>query len=80
MSIDERIHQVFSDVLSHSGSAGDDASPATVPTWDSLRHMTLIVALEDEFGIGFDDADLDDLVTLGGIRRVVGRLASRAAA
>lgn len=80
MSIDERIEQVFRDVFSLSERPADDASPSTVDTWDSLRHMNLIVALEDEFGIGFDDDDLDHLVTYAGIRRVVGRLAGRAAA
>jgi acyl carrier protein len=29
----------------------DDASPDTLPGWDSLRHLELVLALEGEFGV-----------------------------
>lgn len=37
---------------------GNDASPETIESWDSLRHMNLIVALEDEFNIQFTDEEM----------------------
>jgi acyl carrier protein len=30
---------------------GDDASPDNIPNWDSLRHMNLVLALEETFHI-----------------------------
>ncbi len=79
--IDDRIRRVLSDVLDVEASQiGDDASPETIDKWDSLRHMSLLVALEEEFGITFDDAAMDELTSYAGARRAVGRLVGRAAA
>jgi acyl carrier protein len=41
---------------------GDDASTDTIENWDSIRHMNLVVALEEEFGVEFDDDELIDMV------------------
>lgn len=39
-------------------SIGDDASPETIESWDSLKHMNLIVALEEEFNVQFTDEEM----------------------
>ena len=39
-----------------------DASPNTINSWDSLRHMNLIIGLEEEFDIEFDDEDIGNLL------------------
>lgn len=39
----------------------DNSSPLTISNWDSLRHMNLIVALEEEYNIEFDDTEAMDL-------------------
>ncbi len=39
-----------------------------VATWDSLAHVTLIVALESEFGIAIDVADQIRLTSYAAIR------------
>ena len=36
---------------------GPDASSDTIESWDSLRHMNLVLALEEEFGVIFSDED-----------------------
>ena len=41
-----------------------DAAPGIVEKWDSLKHMMLIVALEEEFGVRFSDDELTDLLSL----------------
>ena len=43
------------------------------PKWDSLRHMNLIFAVEDAFGIRFDDADLPKLTSIAAIERVLAK-------
>ena len=32
-----------------------NSSPETIETWDSLKHMNLVIALEEEFKIEFSD-------------------------
>jgi len=38
-------------------------SPDTIDNWDSLRHMSLVVALEEEFDIEFDDDQISDMLS-----------------
>ena len=39
------------------------SSRKTVEQWDSLKHMHLMLALEEEFGIEFDDEELSKLAS-----------------
>ena len=33
----------------------DDASPETIAEWDSVKQMDIVLAVEDEFDVRFDD-------------------------
>jgi acyl carrier protein len=46
-----------------SHSIDDEASPGNVEAWDSLRHMNLVLALEDEFGVRFPEEQIDQLIS-----------------
>lgn len=48
-----------------------EASPVVVEKWDSLKHMMLILALEEEFDIRFSDDELTDLLSLELIVHIV---------
>lgn len=43
---------------------GDHASQMDLSNWDSVRHMNVVLALENDFGIQFEDADLPKLTSL----------------
>jgi acyl carrier protein len=61
--MENNLKEVMSAVLDVSISELDEnSSPATIANWDSLRHMNLIVALEEEFGVQFDDEDMLNLL------------------
>ncbi len=40
----------------------DDSSPDTIESWDSLKHMNLVVALEEEFSITFNDQQIYEML------------------
>lgn len=40
----------------------EDTSTDTLENWDSLRHLNLILALEEEFGISIPDEEVGDMV------------------
>ena len=40
----------------------DKSSPDNVKSWDSLKHMNLIMALEEEFSIKFSDDEIIELM------------------
>ena len=41
-----------------------DASQTNLSEWDSVRHMNVIIGLENEFGIEFEDAELPGLTSV----------------
>ena len=51
-----------------------DSSPENVAAWESLRHMNLVLALEEEFGVRFTDAQIMDMVNVGRIVETVSGL------
>ena len=51
-----------------------NASMDTVPSWDSLRHMNLILALEEGFGISFPDDDAANATSYALITLVLNEL------
>ncbi len=51
-----------------------ETSPDTVGTWDSFRHMSLVVALEDEFDVEFDDNQIRTMTDLKAILNVLEEL------
>lgn len=46
----------------------DTSSADSLDTWDSLRHMNLMLALEEEFGIKFSD---EQIMTMSSVGRIV---------
>lgn len=57
-NIEQRVQAVIGDVF---GLEPDEVSPETsidtVEEWDSVQHLTLVLALEDEFEIQLDDEE-----------------------
>lgn len=45
--------------------ATPEMTASDVKDWDSASHITLVVAVEQEFGIKFKTAELEDLKTVG---------------
>jgi len=59
--MEDRIKKVMSDVFNIDVSLiNNESSPDNIENWDSLKHMNLIVALEEEFEIEFDDEEIVD--------------------
>lgn len=56
--------------------AGIDAESSmdTVPSWDSLRHMNLVLALEDEFRVSIPDEDAGNITSYRLIKLVLEEL------
>lgn len=55
----DRIKEIMGDVFEiNPNQITNDSSPSTIQSWDSLRHINLIVALEEEFNIKFTDEDI----------------------
>lgn len=51
-----------------------EASMDTIPTWDSLRHMNLVLALEEEFKVSIPDEDAGNITSYKLIKLVLEEL------
>ena len=45
-------------------SIDDNASQMDLSNWDSVRHMNVVIGLENDFGIEFEDSELANLTSL----------------
>jgi acyl carrier protein len=68
LSVDLKIKEILSSVLSIPlGLINDSSSPIDHEQWDSLRHMNLIAAIEDQFGLFFSDEEMSKMTNLKNI-------------
>lgn len=68
----KKAREIFCQIMEvPSDALPDEITPDTVGNWDSLRHLNLILALEGEFGIEFDEDGIDDLLSLDAFVRSI---------
>ena len=54
----EKLKEVVATVLNVDVSLiNANANSDTIESWDSLRHMNLVLAIEDEFGVSLPDEE-----------------------
>jgi len=62
--VKERAYRVIANVMNvPAESIDDNSSPDTIEEWDSIKHMNLILALEQEFSIQFEDEQIADMLS-----------------
>ncbi|EJL38190.1 acyl carrier protein [Caulobacter sp. AP07] len=72
---EEALKRVMAAVLRvPEAQIGPDTSTDTLPTWDSLRHMNLVLALEQEFDVSIPDEDAANLSSYALIKLVLNEL------
>lgn len=66
MDVKERIFRVIGQVMGVPvEDVNEDSSPDSIQDWDSLRHMNMILALEEEFGLEFTDEQIVEMLSVG---------------
>ena len=64
----DKIREIMSGVLEVPvETITDEASRNTIKSWDSMRHLLLILAIEEEFGVHFPDNEIVELLSLEAI-------------
>ncbi len=62
----ERLNEVFRDVFDDDTiTVTEDTTASDVDGWDSLMHITLVSAVEDEFDIKFNMKDVVSMKQVG---------------
>lgn len=60
----ERVKKVMAQVFGLSADQiTDESSPDTIESWDSLTHLNLVMALEQEFDVSFSEEQMVELLS-----------------
>lgn len=66
---EEELRQVLSDVFNiPRDSVGEETSIDTVEKWDSLKHLELVLALEQKFNVTFTYEETTEILNYNLIR------------
>ena len=77
MKVRQRIISVMAAVFEVDFSEiPENASPGVIEKWDSLRHMNLVLALEEEFNVRFNDNEFAELITVPLIELIISERSS----
>ena len=68
----ERVKGVLADVFEvDAGALSPESSPATVEAWDSLRHVNMVIALEQEFGVQLAAEEIEQAMSVDAVCRLM---------
>lgn len=66
--IAEKVQEIFRDVFDDDELViTDETNSDDIEDWDSLEHISLIVAMEKEFSMKFDIKEVNKLENVGGM-------------
>jgi acyl carrier protein len=77
----EQIRLIAADVLGVSPkSLSPDSGPETIESWDSVQHLNMVLAIEQQFDLQFDPEEIDAMKTLADIAAAVDSKQARSSA
>jgi acyl carrier protein len=60
-----RVRNIFADVFQMSlEQVKPESSPDNISTWDSLQHLNLVLALEQEFRVEFSPEEIEQILSV----------------
>ena len=72
-SLFDRVRNIAADVLEVPATKlTADSSPETIETWDSVHHLNLVLALEQEFNLQFEPEEIDQMKNIQHILDILG--------
>ena len=72
VEIKSRLFSIMEDILQVDRSAlGVNSAPGVIKEWDSLKHMLLMMALEEEFEFRFTDDEMTKCVNVKNILQIL---------
>ena len=71
-NIEDRIKNVMSAVFEIPiQEINDQSSSDKIVSWDSLKHMNLVIALEEEFKMEFSESEIPEITNYRAIKEVI---------
>jgi acyl carrier protein len=69
----DRVRAIAADVLKvPTATITPATSPENLDTWDSVHHLNLVLALEQEFNLQFEPEEIDEMKDIQHILDILG--------
>ncbi|MFY9835030.1 MAG: acyl carrier protein [Xanthobacteraceae bacterium] len=76
--VKHKLNQVFRDVFDDDNIEIFDAmTAADIDEWDSVTHITLVLAVEKEFGVRLNAAEVGKLDNVGAMIKLLARRSAK---
>ena len=63
--LEKKLYKILSQVLNVPiEQINSESSPDTISEWDSLKHMNLVLTIEQEFGIQFTEEQIIEMLNV----------------
>ncbi|SLN55581.1 acyl carrier protein [Oceanibacterium hippocampi] len=74
-NVADELDEIIADIFDiRVGKLRDEMTHEDIEQWDSINHLKLITAIEDEYDIEFSMADVQAIDSIGKLREIVARL------
>jgi acyl carrier protein len=71
-SVLEQVRKMASDLFGIPATKiSADSSPESIETWDSVQHLSLVLALEEQFSLQLSPEEIEKMKTIGDIATLV---------
>ena len=68
----ERVNEVFRDVFDDDAiTVGEETTASDIEDWDSLEHINLLAAVEQEFGMKFNMGQVVSMKNVGEMADII---------
>lgn len=71
--IESEVRELVLRMLKLADDPRREVARASVDQWDSLKHMEIVFALEDRYGVRFDESEFAELDSPAAIARALRR-------
>ena len=76
--MEQQVKQVIADILGVDPDSVDvSTAKDSTASWDSLNHINLVVALEQEFQVSFDVTEIESMLSFSDILETLERKLQR---
>ncbi len=70
--MEEKLNEIVSEIFNiDEDEVNDEMTTDNVGSWDSLNHLKLVTAVEEEFEIKLSMAEIEDIDSIGKLKALI---------
>ena len=71
-TMEQKLKQIMSNIFeTEEDEITNESSIDSIEKWDSLKHINLIIAIEEQFGISIDEDEMIEMTNFAKIKHIL---------